>query len=125
MFLVAVDHRPTRRSSLEPDVLVVRSEDVGDKNVTRPLLLAVEVLSPGTRAVDHTLRRHVYEEAGVESYWLVDAAVPSVTVLELGGDGRYVQTGYAQGDDPLTVTKPFAVTVVPSALLARDPRRPA
>lgn len=121
-FFAPLDFQPTRRRSLEPDVLVVRTEDVGPKNVTAPLLLAVEVLSPGTRAVDLTLKRHVYEESGVPSYWLVDADVPSVTVLELGPDGRYVERASARGDEPLTVDLPFPVTVVPSRLLSRDPR---
>lgn len=124
VFFAPLDFQPTRRRSLEPDVLVVRTEDVGAKNVTRPLLLAVEVLSPGTRAVDLTLKRHVYEESGVRSYWLVDPAAPSVTVLELGADGRYREVGRVEGDRPTTVDVPFPVTVVPSALLARDPRRP-
>ena len=123
VFFAPLDFQPTRRRSLEPDVLVVRTEDVGDKNITRPLLLAVEVLSPGTRAVDLTLKRHVYEESGVPSYWLVDAEVPSVTVLEIGPDDHYVERATARGDEPLTVDLPFPVTVVPSHLLSRDPRR--
>jgi Uma2 family endonuclease len=33
-------------------VLVVRKEDVGPRNVERPPLLVIEVLSPTTRAKD-------------------------------------------------------------------------
>lgn len=123
VFFAPLDFQPTKRRSLEPDVLVVRTDDIGEKNITRPLLLAVEVLSPGTRAVDLTLKRHVYEESGVPSYWLVDADLPSVTVLELGADGTYAEVATAHGDAPLTVTRPFPVTLVPSRLLAPDPRR--
>jgi Uma2 family endonuclease len=124
VFFAPLDFQPTRRRSLEPDVLVVRTVDVGEKNITEPLLLAVEVLSPGTRAVDLTLKRHVYEESGVPSYWLVDPQVPSVTVLELDAGGHYIEVATAQGDTPVTVERPFPLTIVPSALLTRDPRRP-
>ncbi len=116
VFFAPLDFQPTRHRSLEPDLLVVRRQDVGEKNITRPLLLAVEVLSPGTRTVDLSLKRQVYEESGVEAYWLVDPAVPSVTVLELEG-GHYVEQARAEGDTPVSVTRPFPLTVLPSALL--------
>jgi Uma2 family endonuclease len=59
VFVAPLDFRPARQRSLQPDVLVVRREDVGEDNVSRPLLLAVEVLSPGTRLRDETLKRRV------------------------------------------------------------------
>jgi hypothetical protein len=43
------DYRPTGRLSLRPDVMVCRREDIGPSAIERPLLLAVEVLSPATR----------------------------------------------------------------------------
>ena len=116
VFFAPLDFQPTRRRSLEPDLLVVRREDVGEKNITRPLLLAVEVLSPGTCTVDLSLKRQVYEESRVDAYWLVDPGVPSVTVLELEA-GRYVERVRAQGDTAVQVTRPFPLTIVPSALL--------
>jgi Uma2 family endonuclease len=116
VFFAPLDFQPTKRRSLEPDVLVVRREDVGPKNVTRPLVLAVEVLSRGTRAVDLSLKRHVYEESGVPSYWLIDPAVPSLTVLELDADGHYVEVARAEGDTAVSLTRPFPLTVVPSTL---------
>ncbi len=43
----------------------------------------MEVLSASTRATDTTLKRHVLEQAGVPSYWLVDLEAGSLTALEL------------------------------------------
>jgi len=97
--------------------MVVRREDVGERNVSRPLLLAVEVLSPGTRSVDLLLKRGVYQECGVASYWLVDPDQPSVTVLELDGAGRYLQVGFASGEQVLRVERPFPVELVPARLI--------
>jgi Uma2 family endonuclease len=115
-FFAPVDWQPDLLTSLQPDLLVVRKEDIEIKNITRPLVLAVEVLSPSTRRKDVFLKRSKYEDAGVENYWIVDPAVPSITALELV-DGRYVTVGQATGDQSVTLEKPFPVTIVPSALL--------
>ncbi len=119
VFVGPLDYRPTGRRSLQPDLLVARREDVGEKGLTAPLLVAVEVLSPGTRSVDLLLKRGLYAEAGVPWYWLVDPAEPSVTVLELDAAGAYQTAARAVGDEPLALRQPFPVTIVPSGLVIR------
>src|SRR5699024_4268096 len=42
VLLAPFDWRPDRRTSLQPDLLVVRDDDPGTKNVSKPLALAVE-----------------------------------------------------------------------------------
>ena len=32
----------------------------------------IEILSPGTRRVDETLKLQLYERAGVSEYWIID-----------------------------------------------------
>jgi len=110
-----VDFRPTSRRSLEPDLLVFRRADAVGKAITTGLLLAVEVLSPSTRSVDLILKRALYEEAGVPSYWVVDPDEPSITAWELR-DGAYVQAGRAVGGQSLELTAPYPVTIAPAAL---------
>jgi Uma2 family endonuclease len=66
-----------------PDLLVVRCDDAGPRWIEEPLLLAVEVVAAETRMVDELLKRRVYEQAGVASYWMVEPANASMTVLEL------------------------------------------
>jgi Uma2 family endonuclease len=116
VFVAPLDFQPTRHRSLQPDVLVVHREDVGEENITRPLLLAVEVLSPSTRAKDLVLKRALYEDSGVPSYWVVDPDEPSLLVLELQ-DGAYVEKARVRGDETIGLTVPFPVRVTPSALL--------
>lgn len=111
-----VDFQPTLRRSLQPDLLVVRRSDVGEKNIVAPLLLAVEVLSPSTRAKDLLLKRGLYEDSGVASYWTVDPDEPSVTALQLR-DGRYVEAGRAGPGQVLELDLPFPVRLSPEALL--------
>jgi len=105
---------PTRQ--LQPDIVVIPRVTPSGPKVTDLPLLAVEVLSPSTRATDLTLKRHVFEQAGVPSYWLLDTEIPSLTVLELTG-GVYVEVATVAGDEPFTAQRPFPVTVVPADLL--------
>ena len=116
VFFAPIDWQPDTRTSLQPDVLVVAIDRTGPKNITEPLALAVEVLSPSTRRKDMVLKRSKYEDAGVTSYWVVDPAGPTVTALELR-EGRYVEVGTATGTQTLSVRLPFPVSISPSGLL--------
>lgn len=116
VFVAPLDFQPTRHRSLQPDVLVVRRSDVGEENITKPLLLAIEVLSPSTRAKDLILKRALYEDSGVSSYWVVDPDEPSLVAWELE-DGVYVERARALGEDAVALSAPFPVRVVPAALL--------
>lgn len=114
-------HAPTDvrfgpRRQLQPDLLVVQDEGLDGARVESVPLLVVEVLSRGTRSRDLVIKRRAYEQAGVPSYWLVDPAVPSLTVLELQ-DGAYVEVAQVPGDATWTAARPFAVTVRPGDLL--------
>ena len=108
--------QPTRHRSLQPDVLVVERAGLGEDNVQQGLLLAVEVLSPSTRAKDLVLKRAPYEDSGVPSYWVVDPDEPSVLVLELE-DGRYVERARVTDSGIVEVTAPFAVSLEAATLL--------
>jgi Uma2 family endonuclease len=101
---------------LEPDILVAYAADYGEKEIRRTPLLVIEVLSPSTRRFDLGTKRLAFEGAGVPSYWLIDPDQPSLTVLELE-DGVYRETAFLIGDDSWAATRPFPVTVVPSALV--------
>lgn len=106
---------PSRTSGLQPDVLVLREQDRSSPD--RLPLLVVEVLSPSTRGRDHVEKRRLYEARGVPSYWIADPDVPDLRVLELGSQGRYVETAYAAHNEEVEVDRPFPVRVVPADLL--------
>jgi Uma2 family endonuclease len=118
VFVAPLDFRPTANRSLQPDVLVCHHEDVGPKRIERPLLLAVEVLSPGTRMQDLFVKRRVYEESGVQSYWIVDPEPEQLTVLELVG-GHYVERAVVKGTDAFEADLPYQVRIVPAELINR------
>ncbi|HHV22568.1 MAG TPA: Uma2 family endonuclease [Propionibacterium sp.] len=116
VFLSPLDWRPDRRTSLQPDLLVIRNEDAGVKNLTAPLVLAVEVLSPSTRRKDQVLKRSKYEDSGVQSYWIVDPVEPSVLALELAAGG-YRTVAEVQGSERASLSSPFSLDIIPAELV--------
>jgi Uma2 family endonuclease len=101
---------------LIPDLWVARRDDITQRNLPVPPLLAVEVLSPSTRRYDLLTKRDRYREAGTPSYWVVDPGAPSLTVWVLMDDA-YVEAHHAVGREEVTLTDPFPVTIRPSDLL--------
>jgi Uma2 family endonuclease len=86
------------------------------------VLLAVEIISPGTRNVDNHLKSFEYADAGIPHYWVIDLdpPVPSITVFGLGapGDG-YEESQTATGE--LAVVEPFPLRIDIDALVAPSP----
>ncbi|QIS15379.1 Uma2 family endonuclease [Nocardia arthritidis] len=79
-----------------PDVIVVPDAGI-QEDLARwdpaEVLLAVEVLSQGTRRTDRGAKFAEYAEVGIEQYWLVDLDEPvSLTAYRLI-DGQYEKMG--------------------------------
>jgi Uma2 family endonuclease len=110
------DVRLSTRTNLQPDLFVASLGDPDTQRVSIPPLLVAEVLSPSTRHVDLGLKRSKYAALGTTSYWVVDPGAPSITAWELV-DGRYVEAGHAEGDEPLVLERPFPVRIVPQELV--------
>ena len=72
--------------------------------------------SRSTAAVDAVIKRDLYEQAGVHSYWLIDPRDPSITVLELVA-GRYTEVGRAIRGESIDVTVPVPMRLTPSEWL--------
>lgn len=51
----------------------------------------LEVLAPETMSHDQELKFAVYQEAGVQEYWLVDPMARTVVIHVLGRNGRYAE----------------------------------
>jgi Uma2 family endonuclease len=89
---------------------------------TGEVLLAVEIISPGSRKIDTHMKHFEYAEAGIPHYWVVDLdpPAPSITVYGLGapGDG-YMESQTATGE--LIVQEPFPIRVDIRSLVDRRP----
>ncbi|MBI4558094.1 MAG: Uma2 family endonuclease [Candidatus Hydrogenedentes bacterium] len=83
---------PRSISVREPDVLFLTSEHVGQALQTAvdgPVDLAIEIISPDSRARDHGEKYYEYEQDGVREYWLIDPQRKKAEFFRLGADGTY------------------------------------
>jgi len=99
-----------------PDMTVTRTE-LFDLNPPRysatDVLLAVEVLSDGTRRIDRVLKFSEYADAGIPQYWIVDLGEPTTLLAYQLVDGDYElsaeHTGVAElrvAGHPVTIDLP-------------------
>jgi Uma2 family endonuclease len=117
---------PTRPGTVRrPDLAVVsragfeRREREGGILRASELVVAIEILSPGSVRVDRVLKNSEYADAGVPHYWLVDIGEngdrPQLTAHHLAGPFGYVGAGSVVG--VFTATAPFPVRVDLDALV--------
>lgn len=98
----------------EPDVLVVSRAAVrSDSLVFQPsdVQLAIEVVSPGTRTKDRTLRPAQYAGAGIKCFWRVENADDAMVVytFELLPEGVYAPTGVFHSR--VKLDRPFPIDI--------------
>lgn len=89
VFLAPFDVVLSRHDVVEPDLLVVLAEQAGivtDKHVRGAPAIVVEVLSPGTKRRDETLKRQLYARVGVKEYWIVDPDERAIVVCHEQSD---------------------------------------
>ncbi|WP_017586657.1 Uma2 family endonuclease [Nocardiopsis ganjiahuensis] len=101
-----------------PDLVVISTEDAESPYLTKPPLLAVEVVSPESVLRDHHTKKHEYAAFGIPSYWVItpDPDEPSIIEMRLK-DGEYTEVAAAFGEDVLDTELPFPMRVVPQWLL--------
>jgi Uma2 family endonuclease len=91
LFIAPFDVVFTKFDVVEPDLLYLSNaraaEVLTSANVQGVPELVVEIGSPGTRRRDETIKRRLYERAGVSEYWVVDPELDLVRVYRREGDG--------------------------------------
>lgn len=100
---------PTVRA---PDLIVLPRSGPLKRATASQVLIAVEIISPGSRVTDMVRKAYEYARAGIPHYWVIDLDPPalSITVYGLGapGDG-YVESQRAT--DELVTTVPFPLRI--------------
>lgn len=90
-----------------PTVEWSESEDVA---------VVVEIASRSTRVTDRTLKAAKYAEAGIPSYWRVDAD-GTVTIHTAPADDDYTQSAVVRPGERVLIEQPFPVELAPVDLV--------
>ena len=76
----------------EPDILFIANENLTRLQKNRlvgPADLAIEIISPESRARDRGEKFYEYEQAGIREYWLLDPDREQAEFYRLSGRGIY------------------------------------
>ena len=117
---------PTQPGTVRrPDLVVVsragfeRREREGGVLRASEVVLAVEIVSPGSERTDHTVKHLEYADAGIPHYWIVDLGEPDdrvmLTAHHLAGEFGYADPGPVI--DVFAATEPFPVRIDLDALI--------
>ena len=75
-----------------PDILFVSKRNLSrlkKNHLDGPADLVIEIISPGSGAVDRGDKYYEYEQGGVREYWLLDPKRQQAEFYQLGRDGAY------------------------------------
>ncbi len=107
VFFAPFDVIFTRWDVVEPDLLVIAGDQLDiltTKNVQGAPAIVVEILSPGTRKVDESIKRRLFDRGGVREYWLIDPELDIVKVYRRVADGTFPRVAELsrEAEDTLT-----------------------
>lgn len=88
IYIAPIDVLLDKHNIVQPDIVFIskaRSSIITAKNIQGAPDLVIEVLSEGTSQRDLRDKRNIYARCGVQHYWILDPAGPSVTELVLDG----------------------------------------
>ncbi|WP_327038444.1 Uma2 family endonuclease [Micromonospora maris] len=108
---VALSHNTSR----QPDVVLHRAGLPAERSRLRPadVVLAVEIVSPGTRRVDRFAKPGEYAAAGIPFYWRIEQDPVHLYAYRLGdrigpgGERQYELA--ADSSDLIELTEPFDI----------------
>jgi Uma2 family endonuclease len=77
-----------------PDLTIWSAQPTGPVwSAVKDLLLAIEIISPGSEPIDRIIKKDEYAAAGIPRYWIVSSdAGNAVTMLRLRSDGYGEET---------------------------------
>ena len=103
-------HGATARLIVARRAAADRVDREGEVYHAADVVLAVEVISPGSRREDLRVKRAEYADAGIPHYWIVDLDGPvSLIACHLAGEFGYVDGGAVTG--VFRTTEPFPVEI--------------
>ncbi|MBN1965507.1 MAG: Uma2 family endonuclease [Anaerolineae bacterium] len=113
-FVLRIETTPSYR---EPDLQVILNDNPGELTDTAmigPADICIEVVSPGSVAIDHGEKFEEYEAAGVREYWIVDPLREECRFYRLQESGRYATFQPDEADTYHTPLLPHFALHVPT-----------
>ena len=110
VFTAPLDVILTPHDVVEPDLLVVLRDQqaiLTEKHVRGAPGIVIEILSPGTRKRDLTLKRQLFDREGVREYWIVDPEGGTVAVYRRAADGSFPLAITLEARSDATLTTPL------------------
>lgn len=105
------------RSYRIPDLVIVPRGLTGTVLVPSDLLLAVEVVSPGSVTEDRVTKPAQYAAAGIPNYWRVEQDPLSLTAYRLAGE-VYAEVGTWHAGEVAELVEPFPIRIEVDRLAA-------
>jgi Uma2 family endonuclease len=88
---------------VQPDISVICDrKKISERGCEGTPDLVVEIISESTRKRDIQIKHELYEECGINTYWLVFPKEEIIEVFELDDKGKYRRVGGFSDDDELT-----------------------
>jgi Uma2 family endonuclease len=117
VYFAPLDFQPTRNRSYQPDVMVTRRADFETETPVRiPPLLAVEVVSRGSRKLDLELKPQAYATSGIDLYWTFDPRRLLFVARRRRGV-EYVEVAEATGEQRIRIDEPYPVEICPAEII--------
>lgn len=117
VWFAPVDFQPTRRRSYQPDVMVTRRADpLPEKALQEPPVLAVEVVSRGSRKLDLEVKPQAYATSGIHLCWTFDPQKLHFVARRRQGV-EYVTVAEATGEDRIRLDQPYPVEICPAEII--------
>jgi Uma2 family endonuclease len=82
--------------------------------VPTDVVLAVEVVSPGSGGDDQVMKRYRYGKAGIPHYWIVDQKQRTLTVLRHDGAEGYDEVAVVRPGETWQTEEPFPLRLDPA-----------
>ena len=110
VFTARLDVVLTDHDVVEPDVLVVLGDQrniLTEMNVRGAPGIVIEILSPGTRERDLTIKRQLFDREGVREYWIVDPERNTVALHRRVDHGSFPLARTLEAKNAETLTTPL------------------
>ena len=95
--LLPVDWQITDDTIVQPDILIVCDENIGDVKLEKTPVMIFEVLSTSTSRKDRGIKYRLYENAGVKYYCIVDPETNSAEIFVLQKEKYHEANEFTEG----------------------------